>query len=123
MTLNAQSIKNKDQLIVDYLLNKHIDVAIITETCLKDADDIWLQGCELNKNSYKTNCFNRKNRQGGGVALVYKDSLTVKMLKMDQSVTFEKAMWQVRYPGVDLTVCAIYHPPYSETYQVKTISL
>ena len=32
MTLNAQSIKNKDQLIVDYLLNKHIDVAIITET-------------------------------------------------------------------------------------------
>ena len=37
---------------------------------------------------------------------------------MDQSDTFEKAMWQVRYPGVDLTVCAIYHPPYSETYQV-----
>ena len=27
-------------------------------------------------------------------------------------------MWQVRYPGVDLTVCAIYHPPYSEAYQV-----
>ena len=49
-TLNAQSIKYKDQLIVDYLLNKHIDVAIITETLLKDTDDIWLQGCELNKN-------------------------------------------------------------------------
>ena len=44
VTLNAQSIKNKDQLIVDYLLNEHIDVAIITETWLKDADDIWLQG-------------------------------------------------------------------------------
>ena len=40
------------------------------------------------------------------------------MLKKDQSVTFEKAMWHVRYPGVELTVCAIYHPPYSETYQV-----
>ena len=37
---------------------------------------------------------------------------------MDQSVTFEKATWQVRYPGVDLIVCAIHHPPYSETYQV-----
>ena len=32
MTLNTQSIKNKDQLIVDYLLNKHTDIAIITET-------------------------------------------------------------------------------------------
>ena len=53
MTLNAQSIKNKDQLIVDYLLNEHIDVAIIAEIWLKDTNDIWLQGCELYKNGYK----------------------------------------------------------------------
>ena len=65
VTLNAQSIKNQDQLIVDYLLNEHIDVAIITETWLKDADDILLQGCELNKNGYKINCSNRRNRQEG----------------------------------------------------------
>ena len=37
---------------------------------------------------------------------------------MDQSDTFEKAIWKVMYPGVDLTVCPIYQPPYSETYQV-----
>ena len=49
---------------------------------------------------------------------MYKDSLIIKMLNMDQSDTFEKAIWKVRYPGVDLTVCAIYHLPYSETYQV-----
>ena len=48
----------------------------------------------------------------------YKDSLIIKMLNMEQSDTFEKAIWQVRYLSVDLTVCAIYHPPYSETYQV-----
>ena len=93
MTLNAQSIKNKDQLIVDYLLTEHIDIATITETWLKDTNDIWLQGCELNKNSYKITCPNRKNRQGGGVVLVYKDSLIIKMLNTDQSDTFEKAMW------------------------------
>ena len=40
------------------------------------------------------------------------------MLKKDQSVTFEKAMWQVKYRGVEVKVCAIYHPLYSETYQV-----
>ena len=118
MALNAQSIKNKDQLIVDSLVNEHIDVAIITETWLKDADDIWLQACELNKNSYKISCSNKKNRQGGEVALAYKDSVKIQILKKDQSVTFEKAIWQVRYPGVELTVCAIYHPLYSETYQV-----
>ena len=104
--------------MVDYLLNEHIDVVIITETWLKDADDIWLQGCGLNKNGYKITCHNRKNRQGGGVALIYKDYLIIKRLNLDQLDTFEKAIWQVRYPGVDLTVCAIYHPPYSETYQV-----
>ena len=77
VTLNAQSIKNKDQLIVDYLLNEHINVTLITETWIKDANDMWLQGCELNKNSYNISCYNRKNRQGGGVALVYKDYLIV----------------------------------------------
>ena len=34
-TLNAQSIKNKDQLIADYLLNEHIDVAIVTENMVQ----------------------------------------------------------------------------------------
>ena len=92
VTLNAQSIKNKDQLIVDYLINEHIDVAIITETSLKDTNDVLLQGCELNKNGYKITCSNRKNMQGGGVVLVYKDSLIIKMLNMDQSDTFEKAV-------------------------------
>ena len=42
---------------------------------------------------------------------------------MDQSVTFEMATWHIKYPGVDLTVCAIYHPPYSETYQVTKQSI
>ena len=40
------------------------------------------------------------------------------MLNMDWTDTFEKAIWQVRYPGVDVTVCAIYHSQYLETYQV-----
>ena len=40
------------------------------------------------------------------------------MLKKDHSVTFEKAVWRDRYPGVEFTVCSIYHPPYSETHQV-----
>ena len=89
-TLNAQSIKNKDQLIADYLLNEHIDVAIVTETWLKDVDNVWLQGCELNKNGYKISSSNRRNSQRGGVALVYKDCLIIKMLKKDQSVTLRR---------------------------------
>ena len=70
VTLNAQSIKNKDQLIVDYLLNEHIDVAIISETWLKDANDIWLQGCELNKNSYKiTSTIGKQAGRRGSISL------------------------------------------------------
>ena len=40
MTLNSQSIKIKDQLVVDYLLNEHTDIAMITETWLKDTNDV-----------------------------------------------------------------------------------
>ena len=37
-TLNARSVKNKDHLIVQQLLETDADVAVITETWLKDTD-------------------------------------------------------------------------------------
>ena len=45
MLLNATIIRNKDQLVTDYLLNNKVDLAIITEMWLKnnEADMIWLE--------------------------------------------------------------------------------
>ena len=52
-TLNAQSVKNKDQLIADYILNTKANYTVITETWLKDTDDTWTEGSDLNQNGLK----------------------------------------------------------------------
>ena len=40
-TLNAQSVRNKDQLIADCIFNSKANFMVITETRLKDTDDTW----------------------------------------------------------------------------------
>ena len=38
---NMRSLKNKDQALLDYILKHQIDVFLVTETWLKQEDDIW----------------------------------------------------------------------------------
>ena len=47
--LNSQSIKNKDELIAEYLISNNIDACILTETWLtnNDNDKIWLECSEV----------------------------------------------------------------------------
>ena len=53
-TLNAQSVKNKDHLIVQQLLETDIDIAVITETWLKvtDIEKALLNQSELRQSNY-----------------------------------------------------------------------
>ena len=69
-TLNAQSVKNKDQLIADYILNTKANYTVITETWLRDTDDIWIEGSDLNQNGLKIWKRNRTSGIGGGLALI-----------------------------------------------------
>ena len=54
-TLNARSVRNKDQIIVQELTNNDIDVALITETWTKDTqeDRAWLNQSELCQGHYE----------------------------------------------------------------------
>ena len=53
MLANVQSIKSKTELVMDYLLDSKVDVAILTETWLSDNDEIWLKASDLNQHGYK----------------------------------------------------------------------
>ena len=81
--INSQSIKNKDELITEYLISNNIDACILTETWLtnSDYDKIWLECSEIRQNGYKTNNINRKDRKGGGLAIIYKNLLKVNIKK------------------------------------------
>ena len=75
-TLNARSVKNKDQLLFQELTDNNIDVGLITETWLMDMqeDEAWVNQSALQQNAYKTWLHNRpSDHHGGGLALIHKN--------------------------------------------------
>ena len=48
MLANVQSIKSKTKLLMDYLLDSKVDIAVLTEAWLSDDDAIWLKASDLN---------------------------------------------------------------------------
>ena len=70
MLANVQSIKSKTELVIDYLLDNKVDIAVLTETWLADNDKIWLKASDLNQHGYRTLHQNRPKCQGGGLATV-----------------------------------------------------
>ena len=114
--INSQSIKNKDELITEYLISNNIDACILTETWLtnSDYDKIWLECSEIRQNGYKINNINRKDRKGGGLAIIYKNHHKVNIKNSGTTQSFEYALWTLSTANSRTDILAIYHPPYSE---------
>ena len=96
-TLNARSVKNKDQLLFQELTDNNINIGLITETWLKDTqeDEAWVNQSALQLNSYKTWLHNRPNDQcGGGLALIHKKHIPIKELRKGNTSTIEYGVWK-----------------------------
>ena len=91
MLSNVQSIKNKQDVVMELLEDSTADLAVLTETWLTDDDDIWVQGLELHKNYYKIDECHRKDRKGGDLALVTKQNLKIKREKHRITMELEYA--------------------------------
>ena len=82
IVINPQSIKSKEHLIMEYLMDKQGDLAILMETWLCEEDETWVNASECDKNGYKLDTVNRKNRRGEGIGLIYQE--TIKVLNASQ---------------------------------------
>ncbi len=108
---NAQSIKGKDTLLHDYMLSSQLEVCVLTETWLKDRDDIWLQTLDLVKDGFKC-CVQNREKLGGGLAIVYYDVYKVSYVDDGyQPVTFENSTWKLECGNKMIMLEVIYCPP------------
>ena len=110
--MNSQSIKNTEDQILHHLMDRKANLAVITETWLRDndTDKIWIEACEL-KNGYKLQVQNRGEGRGGGIGAVYRDNITVNKVDRGRHPSFEYAVWSVKFTTVHLILITIYHPP------------
>ena len=110
---NVQSLRSKELLIHDYIHEQKIDMMILTETWLSSEDAVRIDSSELNKNGYRISTSHRKERKGGGLALVYRENIKVKKLTSKELKTFQLAVWKSMVKSTSFTILAIYRPPYS----------
>ena len=111
--VNIQSLKSKDNDLITYLSDTKLDLCILAETWLTQEDDSWVSCSDLNITNFRISTSNQINRRGGGLALVHKTALPPKKLLEGQLRSFQFAVWSTKIPGSNMTIIAIYHPPYS----------
>ena len=111
--VNIQSLKAKSNGLVTYLSDTKLDLCILTETWLREEDDSWASHLDLNIANYRMSISNRINRRGGGLALMHKTALPTKILGEGQMWSFQVAVWSMKIPGSNMTIIAVYLPPYS----------
>ena len=113
--INIWSIKNKHTDLLDHLVENKTDICIVTETWLNEDDKTWLGCCDLSKNGYQIHSPNRKNRRGGGLAIISTSSSKIKLLEKGEKPSFEYVVWKVNTNNSSITLLTIYHPPPSQT--------
>lgn len=81
--LNAQSARNKDDLIITLLdsFNMHFDVVMITETWYHDSSEVLRLPC------YTSYFINRIGKKGGGVLMLVKNSYQCEIVAHFSQIT------------------------------------
>ena len=76
-TVNARSVKNKSDIIVETSKLENLDFLVISETWLGEEDKHWIATSSLDTGGYRIQIINRQGKQGEGVALLHKDRYQV----------------------------------------------
>ena len=99
-------------MLHQHLIEKEIDICIVTETWLgqTDINKIWYESTVLNRNQFQLFPSNRQGRRGGGIPLVTKTNIKTKLLDEGQLNTFQFAKWQLALKHTSIIVIGIYHP-------------
>lgn len=113
LTLNCQSAVGKDVLIGQYLREGSFDFGVLTETWFTDEKSYEYMTSDLNSNGYRLNVQNRKNKRGGGVALVIKEGARFKRMKAGVFGQFEYVIWKIITKGTTINAIGLYRPPYT----------
>ena len=111
-TVNARSLKHKENMISEELLNSNIDSAIITETWLKNTDEdyAWMLSSELNNYSHQIWTKNRMDRREGGIALVTQRKYKIIKPETTEYDSFEHDIWNIQIGPRVYTIVGWYHP-------------
>ena len=113
---NAQSVRNKSADIISSIVDNNIDICVITETFLKDYDNVTRN--DITPLSYNFLDITRNNRPGGGIGLLFRDNFKLRISNSGTENSFEYVEWTFNSLNKSFLLVAIYRPPYSHNHPV-----
>ena len=111
VSLNARSVKNKSDEIADLICENEIDICAITETWLSTTDGDKISIGNLTPVGYSLLHVPRAKGRGGGVGIVYKDSLKVQKQAVTSQKSFECMEVHLSTGNDCIRFCVVYRPP------------
>ncbi len=87
--INCQSIRNKADYVVDDIAEHDFDIVAMTEIWLRSDDEDKKVMGDITQSGYKLYSIPRKGRRGGGVALLYKETIAVSDICDETVPSFE----------------------------------
>ena len=110
--LNARSVCNKTEMLANKIQEENVDICCIAETWLHEGDRDNVIIGQLCPTGYDIIHQPRKTR-GGGVAVVYRNSLKMDRIGDYDFKTFEYLEVRCQEGGKDITLGIVYRPPSS----------
>ena len=121
LTLNCQSVGNKELLLNDLVFDYKPDIVFCTETwLLEKGDEVRIKS--LTPPLYVSDNFPRLTGPGGGILIINKNGTTVKTIRITGQSTFECTKSKININSSSITVFCVYRPPPSNknNYKVTT---
>ena len=115
--LNARSVNNKSQQIAEHITDEQIDLCAVTETWLTSESNRVTLG-NLTPEGYTLMHVPRKDKKGGGVAIICRSSLKVTVQPTEELYeTFERIEVLLSSSKACIRLSVIYRPPSSSIQQ------
>ena len=109
--VNFQSVVNKTADLQHDLIENTFTLCALTENWIRQDDDV--TSVQLCPPGFKVISISRKDKTGGGIAVVYKDTITVRSRATHSYSSMECSSFSVDLPMSTINLSAIYRPPKS----------
>ena len=109
--VNCQSVVNKTADLQHDLIENNFTLCALTETWIRLDDDV--TSVQLCPPGFKVISISRKDKTGGGIAVVYKDTITVRSRATHSYSSMECSSFSTDLPMSTINLSVIYRPPNS----------
>ena len=112
---NIQSIESKLDMLIHHMQLNSLDICFITETwtqCGSEPDYQYIRA-NLDTAGYNIMIHSRENRNGVGIAVIYRPHLHVKKYSLNEHTSFEAITINLNITTKPYLLSTIYRVPYS----------